>query len=385
MRILFMGAPISPHPQLGLSTRQKFEYVGNNTGNLLIGQSIFEEIVSTEHGYGMRVPVNEIDDRFDMIVIAAANFIFRNFDFGHLADYIEKTNLPVMMVGLGAQAPKEGHNFDDIPAGTKRLLSIVSERSKVIGVRGYHTAEVMEKFGHKNVRAVGCPSFYRALTRNLQITQPTNYANCRISLNGSRNVFSHSYSPSNALRVEAEIVKFAVTNELGYVLQNEEPELYIAAGDETSPDSMRHLSAIVRQMGLSITEEKYEEVVKSRFKVFFTLEEWDSYIREFDASIGSRFHGNLIALTNGKPAIIIAHDSRTTEMAQLMHIPHLRIDEIKNIDIIEWFNSADFNEFEKQYRQLYDHFADFLSENGLKHRLVDALPLIQQGEHMNIT
>ena len=39
-----------------------------------------------------------------MIVVAAANFLFPKFDFGGMADYIERANLPVAIVGLGAQS-----------------------------------------------------------------------------------------------------------------------------------------------------------------------------------------------------------------------------------------------------------------------------------------
>lgn len=385
MRILFLGAAIASHPQPGLSARQKFDYLGKNTGNLLIGQSIFEELVFTEHSYGKRLPPEEANERFDMIVIAAANFIFKNFDFGDLADFIDQTKLPIVIVGLGAQAPEQGHSIEDIPAGTRRLLSIVSDRSKVIGVRGYYTADVMNKFGHKNVRAVGCPSLYRARRRNLKIERPADYSRCRISLNGSRNVFGHSYSPGNALRVESEIIKLSVRNGLCYVLQNEDPEFYFSAGGETSDENKRHLAAIVQQLGLPVSTGEYEEHVKKHFKIFFTLEEWDTYIREFDASVGSRFHGNLIALTNEKPAIIIAHDSRTTEMAELMHIPHLRIDEIASLELSRWFEAADFDAFEKQYIKLYDHFAEFLNENGLEHRLGDALAPTQPGGHIALS
>jgi len=385
MRILFLGAAISSHPQPGLTAVQKFEYLGRNTGNLLIGQSMFEELVFTEHGYGKQSSPEEANERFDVIVISAANFIFRNFDFEDLANFIERTNLPIVMAGLGAQAPEQGHSIENIPIGTKRLLSIVSDRSKVIGVRGDYTADVMNKFGHKNVRAVGCPSLYRSRKRNLQIERPDDYSKCRISLNGSRNVFSHSYSPGNALRVEAEIVKLSVRNGLSYILQNEIPELSIAAGISPSEENKRHLAAIVKQLGIPVSTDEYEQHVKEHFKVFFTLEEWDTYIREFDASVGSRFHGNLIALTNEKPAIIIAHDSRTTEMAELMHIPHLRVDEISSIDIPRWFEAADFDAFEKQYQKLYDRFAEFLTENGLEHRLVGASKPAQPGGHIDLS
>jgi len=385
MRILFLGAPVAPHPQPGLTSEQKYSYVGQNTGNLLIGQSLFEELNFSEHAFGRRFTPEEVKERFDVIVIAAANFIFRNFDFGDLADFVDKAGLPIVMVGLGAQAPAQGGSFDDIPVGTRRLLSIVSERTKVIGVRGYYTAEVMNAFGHKNVRAVGCPSLYRAQNRELKINVLNDYSSARISLNGSRNVFGHSYAPAIALRVESDMIKLAIKNGLSYVFQNEDPELYIAAGDQLPDEKSGHLAAVVGQLGLPVSAQEYAEYLRANGKTFFTLGEWDTYIQGVDAVVGSRFHGTLIALTNGKPGVIIAHDSRTTEMAELMHIPHIRIDNIQKVEPTAWLSAADFGGFEAQYRKLYDRFAEFLSENGLSHKLKHAQPPAQRGGQIELS
>lgn len=371
MRILFVGAPIRPHPQPGLTTTQKFDYSGKNSGNLLIGQSLFEEIHNDYHEFGTSFSGSEVDEKFDVIVIAAANFIFRGFDFFYLADFLESTRLPVVMAGLGAQAADASDGIVEIPSGTRRMLSIVSERTNAIGVRGHFTAEVMNNLGFKNVTPVGCPSLYRGRRRSLRLKRPPFSSQLRVSLNGSRNVTEHSYSPKAAMQLESALLQLCVKNNYSYVLQNEMPEMLLANGECATAENHRDISTILSRHSISMQDIEYEKFIKSNFKIFFDLKSWDEYIRKFDISIGSRFHGNLIAITNGIPAIIFSHDSRTTEMAEFMKIPHIPVNSVENLSLEKIIHEADFDAFEHRYPILYDNFKVFLEANGLNTRLAE--------------
>jgi polysaccharide pyruvyl transferase WcaK-like protein len=46
-------------------------------------------------------------------------------------------------------------------------------------------------------------------------------------------------------------------------------------------------------------------------------------MRGMDLALGTRLHGNMAAIAAGTPGVIIAHDSRTGELGQTMHLPHL--------------------------------------------------------------
>lgn len=370
MKVLFLGAPIAPPADESLDFRVKFAYLGENTGNLLIGQSLLEQVKVTDVHVGHDIDPEEASERFDMILIPAANFIFKNFDFGYLADFIEATTLPCMMVGLGAQAPAaDGTLMEGIPAGTMRLLQLVADRSKVIGVRGDFTAQVMNDFGFKNVEPLGCPSLYRTLKRELKIKRTHTADGLRLSLNGSSNVVEHSVSVEAAKMVERALLRLSVEKGLNYVLQNEIPEMTVQLNDDPTTDDLAIMGTLVNRFDLGVSPQEYAAHIRSKFRSFFDLKSWDEYIQTFDASIGTRFHGNLIALTNGVPAFVITHDSRTTEMAELMRIPHRRVDQIDRFDVGDLFASADFDAFEARYTQLYDRYAVFLSKNGVKHRL----------------
>jgi hypothetical protein len=371
MKILFVGAPVAPHPNPSAMWTEKLEYYGENTGNLLIGQSLREELSITDFHFGHHIDPAEASERFDMIVIPAANFIFKNFDFDYLAKFVEATSLPCMMVGLGAQAPSTGSPMSDIPAGTMRFLALVADRSNVIGVRGEFTAEVMNDFGYKNVEPLGCPSLYRTAKRELKVKRPG--TELKLSLNGSSNVIQHSVSAVAAQKVESAVLRLSLEKGYNYVLQNETTEMTVQHDLNMKENDLKPLATLVKRFGLGVGAEEYALHIRTKFKTFFDLGSWDDYIRGFDASIGSRFHGNLIALTNGVPAFLITHDSRTAEMAQLMRIPHRSVDKINELDVQELFASSDYDAFERRYTQLYDRYADFLSKNGLRHKLQKSL------------
>ncbi|MBK8536751.1 MAG: polysaccharide pyruvyl transferase family protein, partial [Candidatus Competibacteraceae bacterium] len=108
----------------------------------------------------MRFEISEeANERCDHVVIPAANFLWKNFDFGYMADFLEKTNLPIIIIGVGAQT-NDRTMASPIHPNTLRLMRLISDRSASIGVRGYYTAEVLAANGIHNVRVIGCPSIY---------------------------------------------------------------------------------------------------------------------------------------------------------------------------------------------------------------------------------
>ena len=368
-----MGAPVAPYRHPSWTVRDQLAAYGNNSGNLLIGQSLREVLEISE--FATEPNPKSADDRFDVIVVPAANMIFKEFDLSSYADRIEATNLPCVVAGLGAQAPHAGEKVTDIPAGSKRFLKVIAERSKVIGVRGNFTAEVMSDFGITNVRPIGCPSLYRSHDRGLRIRRSRSGAPLRVTLNGSRDTIAHMRSPVHAQRVEAALIRLSIGRGYSYVLQSEDIEIDVLASQTTTSQQQAALEQLLRDLDASDAIGAFANHIRANGRLFFDLQSWDDHMRSVDVSIGSRFHGNLIALTNGTPAVILNHDSRTTEMAELMGMPHVFTEDVRQIDPEDLLEMADFDLFEARYQRLYDRFADFLAENGLSHRLQDALPV----------
>lgn len=363
-RVLFVGAPYEVASRESRSLEQCFEATGRNTGNLLIGHGLFTQLRYDKlEPFRYAMSPEYVEENFDQVVIAAANFLYPGFDFTPVSSFLDKIRLPVFMVGLGAQLPSAQAELQNIPDGTWRLVRIASERSHSIGVRGNFTAEQLCKHGIKNVQVTGCPSLYTGLKSSIRIRRLQVLD--RVVVNGSRNVVGHAFDKDVATKVERQLFRLALSHKLPYVLQNEQPEMQIANGEDTGPHEPA-INSLAKFFGTSAQE--FVEFYREHGKVFFSIKEWFDWIGRCDFSIGTRFHGNIAALLNGVPAMILTHDSRTRELCDFAAIPSVGILEARELDIERMYEAADYDLFEKNYREIYVKYVDFLDANGVPHK-----------------
>ena len=340
---------------------------GHNFGNILIGNAVRTFLdkydILTPPDVGSPAEANE---RCSQVVIPAANWLWKNFDFGDIADFLERTQLPVTIIGLGAQT-NDRSVVSAIHPNTMRLMHLISERSASLGVRGFYTAEVLAANGIHNVEVIGCPSMFtnRCPTVKVDTSSLVNPKN--LSINFSRQVIEHSFSAALMQSVENVVLRYAIERDALFVAQDEVNELGLSAGEDVDTKALTsYFSA--SDPGAVV------EFFKLRTRYFLDYDTWAAYMRTRALSIGTRFHGNLIALINGVPALMIIHDSRTMELCTVLGIPcfHLRelpstvIDEAILVDKIR---SMSFGLFESSYAVLYRRFVGFLSRNGLNHNL----------------
>jgi hypothetical protein len=373
-RILLMGAPYLIPPHALKSPQLSFGYSGLNTGNLLIGNGLYGQLDAESVAiHRAEMSAEYVEENFDLVAIAAANFLFPGFDLSPISRFLDRIRLPAFMVGLGAQLPSAKEDLANIPAGTWRLMSIVSERSTSIGVRGHFTAEQLDKLGYKNIRVTGCPSLYTHLQPVTRIKRPENVT-ARTVYNGSRNVMDHAFDSGAARNVERQLLQLAMAGDHPFILQNEKPELQIAAGEH--PELFR--KDLVKLARFFETDaDTLGAYYRSRGTYFYSTREWFEWIRGYDFSIGTRFHGNLAALINGVPAVVLTHDSRTRELCELAAIPHASIENIGKLDPQALYEAADYDLYEQRYNSLYRAYVEFLDENGVPHKLrwrVDNVP-----------
>jgi polysaccharide pyruvyl transferase WcaK-like protein len=149
-------------------------------------------------------------------------------------------------------------------------------------------------------------------------------------------------------------------------LQNEQPEMQIASADDLTPHQ-----AAIRSLAtfFGIDQEDLVAYYRKHGKLFFSIREWFDWIGSYDLSIGTRFHGNIAALLNGVPAIILTHDSRTRELCEFAAIPNEDVSNIDKLDVHELYEKADFELFEKRYSENYRAYIEFFDRNGIEHCL----------------
>lgn len=305
-----------------LSTTDLFNKTGRNTGNLAFKYALDRLIVGERRHIGFQFNPAEVRETCRLICLPAANWLYSKFDFGDLANRLEAAGLPLLVVGLGAQA---GRNPDEVKltAGTERLLRVFAERCKRVVVRGRHTAAVMERYGVHNFDPIGCP---------------TNFINGEPGLGAgilkrfqekgfSRIAFAPTFYRAN------EHWEFALYKEISGRLSEvvcQEPEAAIAfARGERGPEVQKWLSeggGFVTKLKLPAERGRLADLCRA----YSCAEAWmESYLRA-NAVVGSRIHGASLGWQAGRPSCVIGHDLRTAELAESMGLPLIHATELKD-------------------------------------------------------
>ena len=115
--------------------------------------------------------------------------------------------------------------------------------------------------------------------------------------------------------------------------------------------------------------EKGEKIKKKYFRE--GVEDWFEFMRSLDFMVSTRIHGDMAAVANEVPSLLIATDLRIAELLNAMKLPHLSIDDdvIKNssVSLNDLMTSAvkDFQEFEENRRHRLVSYRKMLQAVGL--------------------
>lgn len=340
---------------------EALDRLGRNTGNMMFTESLSSIIVKNKP-VSYQLSEDELSDR-DAIVFAAANWINPHGDFGKIAERIEKTDLPVFAVGVGAQASLN-KEIPRVTAGTLRFLKIISERSKTISTRGVFSCEVLEHYGIKNSVPTGCPSLLMTGKSGIQYFQTASLD--RVTLHGTRHGFSRADGFQDLFYKEAYLRGYDI------LLQSETADILAATQDGTVPAKLADAGKFVREAYNIGNDTAAVAYLKSHGKYFTDYNSWIEYMKTRTFCVGTRIHGTIASLIAGTPAILVAHDSRTLELAKTMGVPYvlpgvIENEEFLNMDrFIELFNEQSLKSVHKVY---VDNFEAFFYENEITIKL----------------
>ena len=339
-----------------------------NVGNYLFTNAVHRalstagtEIVSNGTLSDLRTPepgdAERINDQFDRFVVPLANAFRPAFEkhLVHLTALIAGLNIPVTVVGVGAQA---GADLDASPLTTmsdtvRAFVAAVLERSTSIGVRGEFTKAYLVDLGFpaESIDVIGCPSLF-TYGGSLQVHKAKDEIGpaSRLALNLSPGV--PDIGPFSQRHADAY-------PELVYVAQDREDLELLLYGtalpgplDLTTPTHMGH--SLYRQ---------------DRMRMFLDGWKWIDFMATRDFVFGTRFHGNVAALLAGVPATLLTHDSRTVELAEYHGIPHRPMGEVvsEKTDACELYDAADFSAFNALMPMRFSTYRAFLDRNELPH------------------
>lgn len=322
-----------------IDTDQKFSKLGSNTGNMLFWQSIKTlldpDIMSRwyiEHS-------DELDlRRYKAFITTDLVWIRQQQDFSYMNKMLDAVDdLPLIPISIGLQSDDFLSDFS-LHSGTVKVLERISERC-VMGVRGEYTAEILTKYGIKNFKIIGCPSMYMNAPGLLTVNNAPKAIE-KVSINFE--TFYRKLTPQKTAFLE-----YAARNGYGFVEQTQ---------------------AVLEEQHIS-NKEKLETIqkwIKEKSACFFSIDEWRNYLKNYDFSMGMRFHGNVLAMWENVPALFVTCDSRTKELCRHFSLPSIDVkdfDESRAIDY--YYEKADYDGFHKNYKLRLKEMEDFLIKNNL--------------------
>ncbi len=357
LKIAQWGAmPFSSHElnESGTNLKQVVDGAGQNIGNLAIGTYVNKQFSNTEY-IGFAANADVVNKKYDMLLIAAANFINPSFDLGRWADFLEKINIPVVCIGIGAQAPAFSSYFK-VSAGTERFIKILSEKTDIIGTRGYYTAEILNSWGIKNVEPIGCPTSYSSCKNMYKKPELGDIKN--VSLTGS------NYQP-DVLKKSLQTLSDV---EYKYFAQDE----YVW---------MEHFKNKTIQGGVFKAQLDGAEYGSARAMPIYycsTIAEWGVEAAECDFAFGTRMHGNMVAFKNGVPTVWVHVDSRTQELCEYLGLPGVSKAKFLTDGSLDMLaNVYEASNFEEKYVQNYAKYHDFLCARGLGNNIKLEAPAVE--------
>ena len=362
---ILIRAHKNPFTVADADTTYRQNLIGNNTGNLVFSQAVYRLLSTADadletSGLARSQP-RVINSRFDHVVVPLANAFRPSYleTLDALSTLIEQLTIPVSVLGVGSQASLAGtyKRADRVKPATTRFVRAVLNRSPSIGVRGEQTRDYLKSlgFGDEHVKVIGCPSMFMYgpdLHVEKRVESLTRYS--PIALNVSPYVTEMGPISLHAAEHFPRLVY------MGQNIQTLELMLY-----GTYPESKKKASMVASGAPITL---QHPLIRSDRVRFFLDPQTWFQHLAQYDFSFGTRIHGNIAALLAGTPALLLAHDSRTLELAEYHEIPYRTITSIEDgADAASLYAECDWNALNKAHPDRWDTFASFLDEHRLTH------------------
>lgn len=284
--------------------------------------------------------------KYDTCIIAFATHITTWRDVSQYADILEQLNMKTIALSLGMQDySKANTDVFKLHPSIKRLLDYVSNSSTWIGVRGHYTASILYQNGFSNVVPIGCPTMYWGLNPNLEITKPANF-------NKPLLVYHRALADKAYKLMESATV-------LGQDFEDQ-----IIFRDDLI-DDITLKNKIFSEYDNMQNSEIIKSIIKNKGIFVKDFQEWFDIIGSHDFVFGTRLHGCIAGLIQGKPSVLVPRDLRVNEIAEFFNIPTEKIENLEKKSVQDIFDKADFSKFNNTYKLRYQNYVNFLQENGI--------------------
>jgi len=316
---------------------------------------------------------SNMKNSFDAVVLSLANLIApplpgreeaQQKHMELLCEILDALPIPFYMFGLGLQDPVD--NMDKLVPGMVDFLKLLNEKAAMFGVRGAQTEAFMHNNGFTNAKALGCPSLYVYPENILSMQTPNIRKGASVLTAGHlwlRNIFGYQSERIDFLR------KLASTYEADYVFQNDFysfPELSFIRN--FYDDSNGIVDKFM--MDNYLVAHGIDAIPFKDYWHFRDARSWRMLAEKTDFYFGDRFHGGVVSLQVGKPALFVYRDLRVEEMTAHIGAPRVSFDELNGQDYIEVaeeaFSKERLEEFKDTYLMRANEYYNFCTEHGIK-------------------
>lgn len=317
--------------------------LGANAGNLMFQYACPRLIEGQARHIGLaNVPYTDRTalQNARALVFPAANHLRLGADWTGLCAYLEAAQLPLVVLGLGAQAGREdmGHMRRALRADPMigRFAAILRERAIAISFRGIYSASVGHDLGLSGP-VLGCPSWLINPDVNLGqslLQQFKAVLDMPLTIGLAAAAPFEIAGDAKRRAIEQKLIQFLHQSDGLYIQQSGGIAAMRVARDGVDglPENHRaSLGAILWPEG----QAALWPLLKRTGYFPVSAPEWITKLRATSLVLGSRLHGVMAALAAGRAAALIAHDSRTAETTATMALPSLEADALLNCATVQ--------------------------------------------------
>jgi hypothetical protein len=318
--------------------------------------------------------IDRLNSEFSYGVIRGSNYLHAGMDWGNLAELLRRLRVPVLVPGVGTQAPHDAR--PQMTASTVEVIQLLADRCLSLGVRGDISAECLWRLGIKNVRIVGCPSMFRqgrpqwrVDDQRLERIKTAPLSDLRLAFTLRREI-GPDYVADVAKYRGAQKELLTTANAKVNLMLFAQGELFEKFFFLKRPDLYEPLFGELIRPGWAT--DRNDDIFRIyREKLFFSTDvpAFIGELNKADIATGFRVHGVLPSLALGIPGVLVDYDSRTRELIETFGIPSVRVDDADLDCILESARHHDYGRVARRYAHTWGEMKAFLEENGVAHRM----------------
>jgi len=363
-------------PSLGLYSNTGFDElynaVGQNNGNLAFVHAIASHITNPVKFFGWSTTGEILRENADIIVIPCANQLGRHTDYGSMAENLEKSGLPIVAIGLGAQANSYEQDIE-LSEGTLRWAQVIgranaSSTASNIYTRGAYTSSQLDKLGITGSLSGGCPSYFTNQEPGLGHKIHKNWT--EIGLPRAISVAAGHQAWMKTREIEHQLVSLMMDPIAPgqYVVQSMGEMVKVSRGIFDGIEE-NALKGIHNHTVPHYSFEEFKQWCRNYVRSFYDVPAWMDSLRRYDLTIGSRYHGVALALQAERMGLTVTIDSRTRELCENTAVPYIAAEELTapitrfNLKKLIKFDPVAYDKHRSESAAKY---LEFLTANKLK-------------------